>query len=168
MIVLHSVLVATDFGPASDAALIYARDLARTFEAQLHVLHVADNARATPAAAFYPDTFHDVQTQLEESARHRLGRLLTMDDRSVSRAIVAVRRSSVPADAIVAYAKEQRVGLIVVGTHGRRAVSHLLLGSVAERVVRTAPCPVLVARVAQYDAVAPDAVSEVARPGRAE
>lgn len=143
---VHTVLVATDFEPPSDAAVAYARDLARTFGARLHVLHVVENAQSTPAAAFYPETFHDLQRDLEESARHRLERMLTAEDRLTSRAVAAVRRSAAPAHAIAAYAQGERADLIVVGTHGRRAVSHLLLGSVAEQLVRTAPCPVLVVR----------------------
>ena len=63
-----------------------------------------------------------------------------------------------PAHAITEYAKEAAVDLIVLGTHGRGAVAHLLMGSVAERVVRTAPCPVLTVRHPEHEFVLPDAL----------
>jgi nucleotide-binding universal stress UspA family protein len=67
------------------------------------------------------------------------------------------------AAAIVDYARSQQVDLIVMGTHGRGAVSHLLMGSVAERVVRTASCPVLTVHHPHRESVAPDAMATVAR-----
>jgi nucleotide-binding universal stress UspA family protein len=64
--------------------------------------------------------------------------------------------SAAPALAIVEYASANGIDLIVVGTHGRRAVAHLLMGSVAERVVRTAPCPVLTVRHPEHEFIRPD------------
>jgi len=71
--------------------------------------------------------------------------------------------SNSPSVAIVDYAKQARVDLIVTGTHGRGAVAHLLMGSVAERVVRTAPCPVLTVRHPEHEFVIPDALVAVAK-----
>jgi hypothetical protein len=65
--------------------------------------------------------------------------------------------------AIVEYAEQERIDLIVTGTHGRGAVAHLLMGSVAERVVRTAPCPVLTVRHPEHESVVPDALVAVAK-----
>ena len=67
------------------------------------------------------------------------------------------------AETIVQYAKDHAIDLIVMGTHGRRALEHLLMGSVAERVVRTAPCPVLTVRHPEREFVVPDALVAVAR-----
>jgi nucleotide-binding universal stress UspA family protein len=64
---------------------------------------------------------------------------------------------------IVGYAKENDVDLIIMGTHGRGAIAHLLMGSVAERVVRTAPCPVLTVRHPEHEFVLPDALAAVAK-----
>jgi nucleotide-binding universal stress UspA family protein len=64
--------------------------------------------------------------------------------------------SNTPSRAIVDYAKEERIDLIVAGTHGRGAVAHALIGSVAERIVRTAPCPVLTVRQPEHEFVVPD------------
>ena len=71
--------------------------------------------------------------------------------------------SNSPALAIVDYARQERINLIVTGTHGRGAVAHLLMGSVAERVVRTAPCPVLTVRHPEQEFVVPDALVAVVK-----
>ena len=84
-----------------------------------------------------------MQKQVEDAARERLNGLLSKEDREQLRAKPVLRTHIAPSIAIVEYARQERVDLIVMGTHGRGAVAHLLMGSVAERVVRTAPCPVL-------------------------
>ena len=71
--------------------------------------------------------------------------------------------SSRAAETIVQYARDHAVDLIVMGTHGRRALAHVLMGSVAERVVRMAPCPVLTVRHPEREFVAPDALVAVAK-----
>ena len=75
--------------------------------------------------------------------------------RSTRRAVLET--SDHPADEIVQYAKAAGIDLIVMGTHGRGAMAHLLVGSVAETVVRTAPCPVLTVRHPEHEFVVPDA-----------
>jgi nucleotide-binding universal stress UspA family protein len=71
--------------------------------------------------------------------------------------------SHAPASTIVEYARQEGIDLIVTGTHGRGGVAHLLMGSVAERVVRTAPCPVLTVRHPEHEFVIPDALVAVAK-----
>ena len=164
MILLKKILVATDFSEPSDAALAYGRELAGNFGAQLTVLHVADNlvARAYGADGF---VFVDpgLQEQVEESARKRAAALLSDEDRDVLRAQAVVFSASSTALSIVEYARQSNTDLIVMGTHGRGAVAHLLLGSVAERVVRMAPCPVLTVRHPEHEFVLPDALVAVAK-----
>jgi nucleotide-binding universal stress UspA family protein len=72
-------------------------------------------------------------------------------------------RAAKPAEAIVHYAKEHNVDLVVMGTHGRRGFAHMVMGSVTERVVRTAPCPVLTVRHPERDFVGPDALVAIAK-----
>ena len=163
MVVLKKIVVATDFSEASDAALSYGRELARTFGATLHVLHVVDNVMARAATEFAFAAYPEVQTQIEDAARTRLNTLLSEEDREKLRATAILRTSMAPATAIADYAKEERVDLIVMGTHGRGAVAHFLLGSVAERVVRSAPCPVLTVRSPEREFVVPDALVAVAK-----
>jgi nucleotide-binding universal stress UspA family protein len=164
MIKLNRILVATDFGEASEAALNYGRELARMFSAQLDVLHVADNVLtrgfgAEGYVANYPELQHDV----EEAAQRSLDAAVSGEDRTMLRARPIVVTSNTPAMAIVSYAKDANVDLIVMGTHGRGAMAHLLMGSVAERVVRTAPCPVLTVRHPEHEFVLPDALVAVAK-----
>jgi universal stress protein A len=138
MILLQKILVATDFGPTSEAALEYARGLARRFGSSLHVLHVAENSFLRPTAVD-PQTFR-------EAAWRSLTERLTEEDRNELHAKPILEMSDEPSEAIVSYAKAEGVDLIVMGTHGRNAISQILIGSVAERVVRTAGCPVLTVR----------------------
>lgn len=164
MIALKNVLVATDFGEASDAALAYGRDFARTFGATLHVLHIVDDVMARMVSTeAYTFDFFTLQQEIEASARKQLAALVTDDDRRTLQAKAFTRVSANAAAAIVAYATEAAIDVIIVGTHGRGAMAHLLIGSVAERVVRTAPCPVLTVRHPEREFLAPDALQTVAR-----
>ena len=148
MIVLKNVLVATDFSPPSEAALTYARALSRTFGASLHVLHVAENLFLRPTPL---DPHAMVATKIRA-----LNDCLTDCDRTMLRARPIIEVSDSPAAVIVNYATREGIDLIVMGTHGRNAVSQLLVGSVAERVVRLAPCPVLTVRRPEHEFVIPD------------
>ena len=146
MIVLKNVLVATDFGPAANAALTYGCALARNFGAELHLLHVMENSflRASPA----------------DPHAHRAAVLRTLHEgltaSSGPKAHVVVETSDNPAHAITEYAKAADIDLIVMGTNGRGGVAQLLVGSVAERVVRTARCPVLTVKHPEHEFVLPD------------
>jgi len=145
MIRLKRILVPTDFGEVADAALTYGRELARTFGANLDVLHVADNVFARSIGIEgYVSTFPEVQRDIEETARIQLDRLVGDEDRALLGARAVIRTSNSPASAIVAYSRDANVDLIVMGTHGRSGLAHALLGSIAERVVQHAPCPVLI------------------------
>ena len=163
MIALGKILVATDFSAASATALAYAGELARTFGARLRILHVVEN---TLTRTFGPDGYivadPDLQRDIETSARCHLNALLSEPDRDMLGAESVIVASNSPAMAIADYAREEQVDLIVMGTHGRGAVAHLLLGSVAERVVRIAPCPVLTVRHPEREFVQADALVAVA------
>ena len=154
MIVLKNILVATDFEPASDAALTYGRALAKTFGARLHLLHVAEND-------FLRASVTDPHV-LKTAVARRLNERLTAEDRQVRGARATLEVSDRPADTITRYAKREQIDLIVMGTHGRTGVTHLLMGSVAEHVVRTAPCPVLTVRHPEHEFVLPDAAPAIA------
>jgi nucleotide-binding universal stress UspA family protein len=164
MMKLKKILVATDFGEAAEVALRYGRELARNYGATLDVLHVADNifAHAVGAEGFVA-TYPAIQSDIEDAARQQLDQLVGDEDRAVLGAKTIIRVSPTPAMAIVEFAREANTDLIVIGTHGRGAMAHLLMGSVAERVVRTAPCPVLTVRSPEHEFVLPDALVAVAR-----
>jgi len=161
MIRITNVLVATDFSDASESALNYGREFARTFGATLHVLHVVDNALvwAGPEAAGID--FMQLQAELEAGARSTLNRIVTTEDREQLRAVTAARTGRSPAFEIVAYAKAEGIDMILMGTHGRGTMGHLMMGSVAEKVVRIAPCPVLTVHHPEHEFLQPDALEAV-------
>jgi nucleotide-binding universal stress UspA family protein len=163
MIALKNVLVATDFSEPSDVALDYGRHFARSFGARLHVMHVVENVMARFAADAYPVLLPDLQREVEEAGEKKLIGSLDNEDFQQLRAVPVVVTSASPAAAIVEYAKEQNIDLVILGTHGRGAVAKLLMGSVAERVVRTAGCPVLTVRHPEREFIAPDALAAVAK-----
>jgi nucleotide-binding universal stress UspA family protein len=164
MVTLKRIVVATDFGEAADVAFAYGRELARTFGASLDVLHVADNVLARGyAGEGFMAAYPELQRDVEVAAAKRLDALVSDEDRAVLNARTVVRVSTSPPLAIVDYAHEVHSDLIIMGTHGRGAMAHLLMGSVAERVVRTAPCPVLTVRHPEHEFVLPDALVAVAK-----
>jgi nucleotide-binding universal stress UspA family protein len=142
------ILVATDFGGAAAAALDRACELARTFGSRLFIVHVVEDVRAHFGASEYAAAIGKIQTDLEASAREHMRALVARRDASALDVEAAVLVLSAPAAAIVSYARDKQADLIVMGTHGRGKIASLLIGSVAERVLRTASCPVLIVREA--------------------
>ena len=118
---VRQILVATDFSETAQAAVRVAHGYARAFGARLHVFHVAwpDEHGLTP---LFTELVAELGTEVP--------------------VVVASYRGD-PADEIVRYASGHGIDLIVLGTHGRTGISRMLMGSVVERVIRTAPCPVL-------------------------
>jgi nucleotide-binding universal stress UspA family protein len=164
MIALKKILVATDFGEPSDAALAYGRELARTFNAEIEVVHVVENVLTRGfGAEGYVASYPELQQEVEDAADRQLTSLLSPEDRQQLRGKTVLLKSNSPAFTIVGYAKANDIDLIIMGTHGRGAIAHLLMGSVAERVVRTAPCPVLTVRHPEHEFVLPDALVAVAK-----
>jgi nucleotide-binding universal stress UspA family protein len=137
---------------------VYGRELAHTFGARLDVLHVVPNLAKYYAAETYTAAFPEIEEGMEEAARREIERLLPDEDRRLgARAILRTLQS--PAAGITQYARDENIDLIVIGTHGRGAVAHLVMGSVAERVVRTAPCPVLTVRHPEHEFVSIDTLT---------
>lgn len=151
MLTIKRVLVATDFSDASSAALAYACAFADRFSASIHLLHVLEDlASHAWTTEVYVAALPGVHEEMERQARERLEQQMSADARQRYDAVLALRGGS-PFVEIVRYAREERIDLIVMGTHGRGAIAHMLLGSVAERVVRKAPCPVLTVRQPEHE-----------------
>jgi universal stress protein A len=163
MVQLKNIVVATDFSEPSATALDYGRELARRFGATLYVLHVADDIAERLSPEYYPIPLDRVQKEIDEAARKQLEPLVTAEDRQQLRALPVLRRSVSVAAAILEYAKETAADLIVIGTHGRRGMSRLIMGSVAERVVRMASCPVFSVHCPEHDIIVPDALVAVTK-----
>jgi nucleotide-binding universal stress UspA family protein len=148
---VKTILVATDFSQASDAALAYGRELAHTLGSTLHVLHVVGNVVADAVGIEgYTADYVALQREIEDGARRHLNTIVTEEDRRALAAKAIVLTSSTPAQSIVSYAKDAGIDLVIVGTHGRGGNEHFAIGTVAERVVHLARCPVLMVRQPSY------------------
>lgn len=140
----HHILVPVDFEGPSQDALEVATDLALTFGAMLTIVHAWDLPLYSYAemASFPPD----VATVIEGAATKSLAKMAALVIKRVPKA-ESVLAKGPAALAILEAAARQNADLIVMGTHGRHGVSRILLGSVAEKVVRSSPVPVLTIRV---------------------
>lgn len=142
---IQKILLPTDFSTVSEMATAYACELATKFNAELHLLHTLEiYADATPAFGMglaLPNFLNESRAAAEKS----LAGLLDPQWAS-GRTVVQVVLEGSPQAEIVRYARQQEIDLIVLSTHGRTGLVHVLMGSVAEYVVRTAPCPVLTVR----------------------
>jgi len=159
MIALKNILVPTDFGEPSGQALEYGRHFARQFGARLHVLHTVENVMIPGGAEVPVAAVQQVEQGLESVGHRQMEAAITADDRASLQVVTVVRGARAAAIDIIDYAREEQIDLIVMGTHGRGALQHLLMGSVAERVVRSAPCPVLTVHAVERDFLQPDALS---------
>jgi nucleotide-binding universal stress UspA family protein len=140
----RNVLVATDLTSVSRAALQHADRLARDERAHLHILHVVEDPATQP---WVVDTYGVDYERLRAEACGRGRRALIAATQRLppaTRRMTTEARVGVPADEILRYAKRQAIDLIVLGTHGRGRVASAFLGSVAERVLRHASCPVMI------------------------
>jgi nucleotide-binding universal stress UspA family protein len=160
MLRLRRILFPTDFSALSDRALDYALELAGRFGAEIHMLHAVVLHADDPNDPLhhFPDA-EEIGRRLEEIADQRMESRVAEwkgEDRPV--VVRARRRGISTAPVILEYAAEIDADLVVMSTHGRRGLSHILMGSVTEEVVRLSGCPVLTVR-------GREATSEVPRPG---
>jgi nucleotide-binding universal stress UspA family protein len=143
---IKTILVPTDFSEPSVLALASAKELARALKASIHLLHVVQDPLSQAwALESYGSVPADLLPRLEAAAQKDLAKALPESEQATFRAALVTEVGS-PFSKIVDYAKTHHVDLIVMGTHGRGVIAHALLGSVAERVVRLAPCPVMTVR----------------------
>ena len=148
---LDKILVPIDFSETAEHALGYARDLALQFGGEIHLLHVVPDPVAQGWAGEATGmVVPDLLRTWEADSVKRLAEI-AIDGVTVER-VTAVGHDFVE---ILQYASANGIDLIVMGTHGRGAVKHMLLGSVAEKVVRKASCPVLTVRHPGHEFVMP-------------
>lgn len=146
MITIQRVLLPTDFSDTANEAQVYAVALAAQFQAELHVLTVVqDIAYISPeinAPAIVPMNIEEVRQSAAEA-------LLQVPGPAAPALPLVYREVRVgsPEAEILAYASEHKIDVIVLGTHGRTGLAHVLMGSTAEDLVRKAPCPVLTVKL---------------------
>jgi universal stress protein A len=145
---LKNILVPLDFSEISLKSLQYAVPFAKLFGAKLTLLHVGEPLAYNPdlpyPEAFPAEHFAAAQKRLEEIRETKIPAEIPVD--------VAVRQNFV-FDGILEVAREIPADLIITTTHGRTGLTHVLMGSTAENIVRKAPCPVLVVREREHDFV---------------
>ena len=144
MLDIKRILVPLDFSANSELALDYARAMAQRFGAELHLLHVCEMPAmiAAPANSYAESCSEWNQWRVDEAQRRLVDLQQRLPDVRTSTEVLFGNA----ARSIVTAANVERSDLIVMGTHGHGAIMHVLMGNVAERVVRTAPCPVLTVR----------------------
>jgi len=153
MIALKNVLVPTDFSETSDSALRYGKALASAFGATLHVVHVVEEPYGQPwAVEAYGFSLAALQDEWIKDAQARLAASVTDEEKKTLKTTTTTVLGH-PVMEVLRYAKDNNIDLIVMGTHGRGPLGHVVLGSVAERVVRKAPCPVLTVRTPEREFV---------------
>jgi nucleotide-binding universal stress UspA family protein len=142
MLTIREILVPTDFSEPANAALAYAKALATQFGSRLHLLNVVATPHFGWAAESTTPSWPTLLADLEADARAQLNWQVPPGDPLAGRVFMATA-IGVPVERILEYAKANQIDLIVMGTHGRDMVEHMFLGSVAERVVRRSPVPVV-------------------------
>jgi nucleotide-binding universal stress UspA family protein len=143
---IRRILAPTDFSEHSCRALGYARAFADLWSAELHLLNVIEPAVFPTEAGLTPMGLINLDSELTTAADRAMEELLKHEELQgnirISTAVAHGRASSM----IIDYATEHGIDLIVIATHGRTGIEHLIFGSTAERVVRESPCPVLTIR----------------------
>ena len=147
---LQRILVPVDFSDMSKKALHYALLFATTFDAELILVHVLQPYNVAPEIGYLPPELAASGQELVASAREQLKKLVADEIGTRARSQVRVCEE-VPWHEIVSAANDTGADLVILSTHGRTGLSHALMGSVAERVVRHAACPVLVVRDRERD-----------------
>lgn len=138
------ILCPVDFSEFTKDVVAYAADISRQYGAELHVLHVIPNLTYfTPYESFLtPENLVAMEKNIQDEVDRDFKKVLS----AVGIDVRKVVRTGVAFVEIIDYAKTEGIDLIVMGTHGRSGIEHILIGNVAEKVVRKSPCPVMTIR----------------------
>lgn len=138
------IVCPVDFSDFTDETLAYAVNIAKRFESELHLIHVIPNLNYfTPYESFLtPENLVAIERNIEGEVEKDFDKITKKLDFPFKRVI----KTGVIFVEIIDYIKDQGIDLVVMGTHGRSGIEHILIGSVAEKVVRKSPCPVLTVR----------------------
>ncbi len=138
------ILCPVDFSQFTQDVVNYALDLAKKYGAELHIMHVVPNMTYfTPYESFLtPENLVAIEKNIQDEVERNFTKLLKEDKVPTKRVI----KTGVPFVEIIDYARSESIDLIVMGTHGHTGLEHILIGNVAEKVVRKSPCPVMTIR----------------------
>lgn len=146
MLPVKSILMPTDFSAQSAFALNYARVWAQVYGASLHLVHIIEPVVFPIDWGYTPVDLSDVEKEYTKAANEELSRTLEDLRSSGINVITAILHGGRASEEIIRYAAEHSIDMICIATHGRGGMEHFLFGSTTERVLRKAPCPVLVVR----------------------
>ena len=152
MINLKRILVPSDFSDSARLALRYGISFAREYQAELTVLHVVETIAVGYASDLFPVPMAEVFQEIAGYARSELAKL-AQQAREKGVAVVEKVVQGKPSAEIIRVAREDTIDVIVLGTHGKGVLDHALFGSTTEKVVRKAPCPVLICRLSEHEFV---------------
>jgi len=138
------ILCPVDFSEFTDEILSYAVAIAKSFDSELHLIHVIPNLNYfTPYESFLtPENLVAIERNIEGEVGKDFDKITKKIDLPFKRVV----KTGVTFVEIIDYIKNQGIDLVIMGTHGRSGIEHILIGSVAEKVVRKSPCPVLTVR----------------------
>jgi universal stress protein A len=138
------IVCPVDFSEFTDEILNCAVDIAKKYNAELHLIHIIPNLNYfTPYESFLtPENLIAIERNIEKEVDKDFDKITKTVDMSVKKVV----KTGVTFVEIIDYIKTEGIDLVVMGTHGRSAIEHILIGSVAEKVVRKSPCPVLTIR----------------------
>jgi nucleotide-binding universal stress UspA family protein len=142
---INSVLVPIDFSDYSKSALRYAVNFAKSFNAEIILIYVVEPVIYPPDFSMGQIAMPSINTEWDDRAKDELQKLAKSEVIGAVKAKTIIKTGK-PFVEIIETAKEENVDLIIIATHGRSGVEHILFGSTAEKVVRKAPCPVLTLR----------------------
>jgi universal stress protein A len=138
------IVCPVDFSEFTDEIIEYAVSIAKEYDAELHLLHVIPNLNYfTPYESFLtPENLVAMERNIEKEIEKDFQKII----KKIPIPVTKVIRTGVTFVEIVDYIKTEKIDLVVMGTHGRSGFEHILLGSVAEKIIRRSPCPVLTVR----------------------
>lgn len=150
-ITLKHILIPIDFSENSKKALRYAIPLAEQFGASITLINIIEPTVFPSDFGFGQMSFPDVEQELVAKSRTELNGII--ESVTTKTKISAVVKTGIPFVEVTNYADDEQADLIIVATHGRTGVEHILFGSTAEKIIRKAPCPALVVRAEERDFV---------------
>ncbi len=146
---IERILFPIDFSEGAMNALDYAVSLSKEYNAKLYLLHVVHDISMTSGWQVPHIRIDEFYRDMEESARKELEKCC-MEELKGLKDVEKIVLRGIPDDEILKVARDKKIDVIVIGTHGRTGIDRLLFGSTAEKVVRKAPCPVLSVRLPEY------------------
>jgi nucleotide-binding universal stress UspA family protein len=153
MIKLKRLLLPTDFSESATHAFTYAASFAREYEAELYVLHVIEVLPMGYAGELFPTAMTEVVDQISGYVRTEMAKLAAEARSRGSQTVIERIARGKPSSEIVRVAREDEIDMIVLGTHGHGVLNRALFGSTTDRIMRKAPCPVLVCRMFEHEFV---------------